>query len=570
MRTRSSSKKSALPPVLILGTGINGAAVARELALHGLGVWIVDRRDIASGATAYSSRLIHGGLRYLEHGEFDLVRESLEERTRLLRLAPHLVRPLRLFIPVQNRLGGVTGSLRRFLSRGRTQAAAQEAASRGLWLIRAGLWLYDYFAGDPVLPDPEVFAVGARGAPAVDRRKYRWLCAYYDAQVAYPERFTLDLLEDARRVAAAAGTEFRLWTYHEAQLAGRAAVVRSAGGSKEIARSDVSAVVNATGAWVDRTLETLHIPAPRLMGGTQGSHLITFHTGLRSLLGGEGIYCGAADGRPVFLLPWGAGTLVGTTDIPYQGDPADAVASDAEIDYLLAAVNYVFPQAGLARGDVAAHYSGVRPLPHTDDRDTAGITRRHWAHWHKEAAVPFCSLVGGKLTTCRSLAEDTATALLERLDRPAEPVSRDRPLPGAEGYPGDDAALAAAWRDLASRHRLDEAQVTRLWGLLGTRLDAALAEAGSSGGTLDGTQIPLDLARWMIEHEWATTLADLVERRLVLLAEPRLTAPALRQLANLLVNAGRLASSDVDAAVDQCQRRLVQRHGRRVDSQSDS
>ncbi len=204
--------------VLILGAGINGAALARELVLNGVGVTLVDTADLAFGATAYSSRLIHGGLRYLEYGEFDLVRESLAERGRLLRLAPHLVRPLRLHVPVERRLGGLRMSASRFLLGQHAPQSWQRPTPRGMWLVRTGLWLYDRYARDPSLPRHSVHRVGEGGVP-VDPAKYRWLCAYSDAQVVYPERLVVAFLEDARALAAGSGTTFQFFNYHEAARA---------------------------------------------------------------------------------------------------------------------------------------------------------------------------------------------------------------------------------------------------------------------------------------------------------------------------------------------------------------
>ena len=187
-------------PVLILGAGINGAAIARELLLNRVPVCVVDTADICSGATAFSSRLIHGGLRYLEHGELDLVRESLAERTRLLRLAPQFVKPLRLFIPTRKRFSGLVRAARSFL--GRTSNPTPRPVPRGFWLVRMGLWLYDTYAKDPQLPRRSVHRLDDVHVPRVDAGKYRWLSSFYDAQIVYPERFVLALLEDARRLGA--------------------------------------------------------------------------------------------------------------------------------------------------------------------------------------------------------------------------------------------------------------------------------------------------------------------------------------------------------------------------------
>src|SRR6186997_1335717 len=185
-------------PVVILGGGINGAAAARELILNGQSVWLVDTADLAFGATAYSSRLIHGGLRYLEFGEFSLVKESLEERARLLHLAPHLVKPLRLFIPVQNQWGGLTQAAGKFLG---LPLGSKKTVHRGLRVVQVGLWLYDRYAAGGELPPRSLHAPGDEGVPHVSPQIARKLWAYSDAQIRYPERLVLDFLHDARLLA---------------------------------------------------------------------------------------------------------------------------------------------------------------------------------------------------------------------------------------------------------------------------------------------------------------------------------------------------------------------------------
>src|SRR5436190_21246071 len=324
-------------PVLILGAGINGAALARELALNGVDVVVVDQRDIAAGATAYSSRLIHGGLRYLEYGDFALVRESLEERTRLLRLAPQFVRPLRLFIPVRNRFGGFAAAARRFLGmKDRPRPAdANTPMLRGLWTVRFVLWLYDRYASDPTLPKHESHRPSDADVVPVDSAKYRWVCSFSDAQVVYPERFTIALLRDGLQIAQAHGREFTVLTYHDVALKNCTATIRRAGQLEIVREFEPSAIVNATGAWVDDTLGSLGVESKRLMGGTKGSHFVTSHAGLKALLAGRAIYTEASDGRPIFILPFVHGTLIGTTDEPYEGDPANAVATPRELEYLV-------------------------------------------------------------------------------------------------------------------------------------------------------------------------------------------------------------------------------------------
>ena len=291
-----------MEPVLILGAGINGSAIARELLLGGLNVILVDTADIAAGATAYSSRLIHGGLRYLEYGEFSLVRESLAERGRLLRLAPQFVHPLELFVPVENRFGGLLSSVGRFFGWRWWPGGKHSGQGRGLWLIGAGLRMYDAYAHDRTLPRHRVQRVGTSDGIPVDPRRFHWLASYYDAQVTYPERFVLALLEDARQIAAERGLRFEVLTRHRASLDGTTATIAplTAGDGQHVAFSP-AAIINATGAWVDNTLAQIRVTSPRLMGGTKGSHLFTFHQGLAGALAGRGVYAEASDGRPILI-----------------------------------------------------------------------------------------------------------------------------------------------------------------------------------------------------------------------------------------------------------------------------
>ena len=555
-------------PVLVLGAGINGAAIARELLLSGVSVCVVDTADVSSGTTPYSSRLIHGGLRYLEYGEFDLVRESLEERTRLLKLAPQFVRPLQLFIPVTNRFGGLVGSARRFLGWERKRTSDVPPA-RGVWLVRLGLWFYDKYARDPTLPGHMVHTVRDPDAPRVDATRYRWFCSYYDAQLVYPERFVLGLLEDARRIAEPEGIAFELWTYHEARLVGKYVELfrlqKDTPREGPVRRFEAAAIINATGAWVDQTLRRLSVPSVPLIGGTKGSHFVTSHSRLREALRGKGIYAEAIDSRPFFLLPLAGATLVGTTDLPFEGDPRDAVASPQELEYLIESANRIVPEARLSAADVDVHYCGVRPLPQTRGATPGSITRRHWLEENRDCAVPLFSVIGGKLTTCRSLAELSAKTVLARLDHSVSANSRDRIIPGGEDYPDGQESCLKRQAELATRLGLSLPQVQSVWSLVGTRAETILSPAaGADTQSVAGTTLPRAFVRWVIENEWVSGLADLVERRLMLLFAPELSEGCLRELAGLLVEAGKIRCDEVDVEVQSLISQLERRHGKRI------
>ena len=447
-------------------------------------------------------------------------------------------------------------------------ADAHRLRNAACGLICAGLGFYDLYARDLHLPRHAAARVGAAGSVPVDPRRYRWLCTYWDAQIPYPERFVVALVEDARALAAEQGAEFSLYTYHRVRLGRRSSgnsSGRGYGGGESVRSVQPAAIVNATGAWVDLTLAQLDVITRPLIGGTKGSHFLTFHPPLAEALGGQGVYAEAEDGRPVFVLPWDRGTLVGTTDIPFAGDPATAVATEAELDYLVGVVRQLFPQLDLTRADVHLHYAGVRPLPQTGGGTPASVTRRHWMEEHAGGSVPMYSIVGGKLTTCRSLAEQSAATILQRLGRSPSAHSRQRPIPGGESYPADETELQATWQRLASRFRLPPESVQSIWTLCGSRTESVLAELDDlAGPSLTGTRLPTSFVRWIIRHEWVATLDDLIERRLMLLYDPHVSRSTLDELAGLLVESGRLAAADLQPAVSATCRRLQDHFGKRL------
>jgi glycerol-3-phosphate dehydrogenase len=626
---------SALPrPVLILGGGIHGAAVARELVLNDIPVVLADTGDLAAGATSKSSRLIHGGLRYLEYGDVHLVRESLVERGKLLKLAAQFVRPLRLYVPVQFRWSGLLRSALGFFKLARTRIGrrlmgrTERRAPRGFWPVRIGLWMYDLFSwgdglpksrGMTVTPLDITSQVGSAGHPAttasgtaaktatatdrhvaeatstatasqqprVDAARYRWMCAYSDAQMLYPERCVIALLTDAARTAKSKGLPFQVIPH--ATIRWQGSTIEITAGEKmpqettppvtqpkstppettppdarPVVTLQPHLVVNCSGAWGDLTLKGIDAAATPLFAGTKGSHIVTRHPGLKALLGGHGIYAETGDRRLAFVLPFGDAVLVGTTDERWSGPPDEAVASDEEIEYLLTVVATVFGLK-LSRDDIESHYSGVRPLPRTADTSNAAISRDHSLAEHRLHGVPVVTLVGGKLTTFRSVAERIASRVLAMLHRPRIATTERRTLIGGEEFPDDPSRWPELWRQWAAESGTTVDEVAALWPLYGMQVKSILADvAAQPTGPVAGSPLTRRTVHWVIEHEWVTTLDDLIERRLMLVFAPRLSRATLHDLAESLVETGRLARDELPAAVDRTVERLQRHYGRTI------
>src|ERR671910_2426559 len=376
--------------LIVVGAGINGAGIARDAAMRSLRVLLLDKGDIASGTTQWATRLIHGGLRYLEYYEVSLVRESLKDREILLHIAPHLVRPLGFLVPIYER------------------------AKHGPLMIRLGMIGYDTLSLDKSLDNHHMLSreEALEREPGLNPEGLLGAAFYYDAQVEYAERIAVENAISAREHGAVVLTYCKVnrLVLDDGRVTGvEFADVR--GGGSYRARAPVT--VNVAGPWVDEVLGEIH--EGRMIGGTKGSHLIV--DPFPGAPQGEALYVEARkDGRPYFIVPWNGRYLIGTTDLRYEGDLDYISASEEEIQYLLDETNYVIPGAGLSRDDVLYTYAGVRPLPYNPEGETGGVTRSHvvFDHAkggsaaggkvkHTDAGLPhvggLLSIIGGKLTT---------------------------------------------------------------------------------------------------------------------------------------------------------------------------
>jgi glycerol-3-phosphate dehydrogenase len=422
--------------VLVLGGGINGIATFRDLALQGIDVVLVERGDYCSGASAASSHMIHGGVRYLENGEFRLVRESVQERNRLLRLAPHYVKPLKTTIPIFSTFSGILSAPLRFL----THKQRGNPKERGALLIKVGLTGYDSFSRDGGNVPRHRFAGAAsskRNFPEL-RSDVKYTATYFDAAVVNPERLALDLVADAR----ATGAHARSANYVEAiGTTSTGVLLRDVvSGHEFTVEADV--VINTTGPWTDMTNSALGTPS-KFMGGTKGSHIVLDNPELFAACNGGEVFFENNDGRIVLIYPLNGKVLVGTTDL--EADIAEpAVCTDEEVEYFFELVTHVFPKIAVDRSQIVFRYSGIRPLPRHDETAPGFVSRDYRIERSELAAgavkaVPMLSVVGGKWTTFRALAEHITNDTLAILGEKRTVSTESLAIGGGVGFPADGA-----------------------------------------------------------------------------------------------------------------------------------
>ena len=465
--------------VVVIGGGINGVAIARECARAGRRTLLLEQNDFASGTTSRSTRIIHGGLRYLAHGELGLVREALRERQALLRERPHLVRRLSFLLPLKP--GGRHSALG----------------------IRAGLWLYGAFAH--ARPEPD-----AREAEKLERlldAGQSWTIFHYDdAQCEFPERLVAEWLVEARLDGLEARNHSRVLEIERRDGVVQAVVVRDLLTHDEY-RVAADAVVNAAGPWVDRV--AAGIRRDPMVGGVRGSHIVVprFEGAPEAA-----VYSEAADSRPIFIIPWNGQLLVGTTEVRDDTDPSQTQPSEGEIEYLLSSLRRLIPCRSFHRSDILYAFAGIRPLAFSPGEEPSAISRRSLIVGHADdGAAGMWSIVGGKLTTAAALARKMA----RRLGIPAADAAEvDVPCPKADGI---ESALTHWSRQVSKMSKVSERSARAIAEWHGRRA-LVIARLAASDETLRHPICPHSdhLAAEAVEAvrcECAVTLADVLLRR---------------------------------------------------------
>ena len=493
--------------VIIIGAGINGCGLFRDLCLQGVDCLLIDRSDICSGASAAPSRLIHGGIKYLETGEFRLVRESAIERNRLLRNAPHYVKPLETVLPVRSWFGGIVPSLKRFLG------LKARLTDRGALVTELGLRIYDFY-------NRKVRALPDHGflGPKRLRAEYPAIApgiiaagTYYEGRISHAERLGLELVMDG--LAANPGSALRTCTTASADAAGQ--LILTDGITGETAAASAPVIVNAGGAWIDKINAQLGV-ASQHMGGSKGSHLIVGNLELAAALKDRMIYFGTADGRVNLVYPFFGNVLIGSTDMP-QSDPDKAICSEEEMSYLMGVIAEIFPAITLTRNEIVLTYCGVRPLPRSDGADIGAVSRDHAIARDRLPATgtPVLSLVGGKWTTFRAFSEQAADLVLSLLGGARRQSTTDLAIGGGRDYPKDKASEQVFIRQLAASSQIGLERASTLLARYGTT-SVAVAAFMEESGDVPLASLP-GYSRgefaYMCRNEQVRRLADLLLRR---------------------------------------------------------
>ncbi len=552
----ASLKSSPDLDILIVGAGINGIATFRDLALNGVKVLLVDRADFASGTSAASSHMAHGGIRYLENGEFRLVKEAVQERNRMLKNAPHIVRPLPTTIPIFKIFSGLLNAPLKFFN------LLDRPSERGALVIKIGLILYDAFTREQKTVPKHQFS--ARKKSLIRWRRLnpaiRYVATYYDGAITEPERLAIELLLDAE----ADSPDARALNYARV-IGGKLNFVTL----KDEITGDVFDVrprllINAAGPWIDETNANLGLNA-RFIGGTKGSHLVLDNPELRAAIGNHEFFFENDDGRIVLIFPLYDKVLVGTSDLPIE-DPDDALCTEEEVDYFLEMIKIVFPDISISKEQIVFRFSGVRPLEYSDAKTTAQISRDHTIQvlsgvWTGQN-YPIYSLVGGKWTSFRAFAEEVTDKALDYLGMTRKKSTASLAIGGGRNYERrkderkQQLEGIAAWTNI-SLERLDE-----LYQRYGTRVEEVAMFISK------GNDTPLDSLPsysrgeiiFLAKQEKITRLEDLILRRTHIAKLGMLTSPLLVELADILAETLGWSDKERDAEMLHASQIMASKH----------
>ncbi|MGB7875628.1 MAG: glycerol-3-phosphate dehydrogenase/oxidase [Anaerolineales bacterium] len=507
-----SLKESPSPTVLIIGGGINGVGTFRDLTLNGVDALLIDRADFCSGASAASSHMAHGGIRYLENGEFRLVHEAVGERNRMIENAPHIVRPLPTTIPVFKFWSGLLNAPLKFLG------WLDRPSERGALVIKLGLMLYDAYTRAQGTVPPHRFE-----GQAASHKKFphlhpdvHYTATYYDGSIRSPERYTIELILDAE----AEGSHARALNYVSFIHAEGNNVVLRDELNHQTFNLQPELIINAAGPWIDRVNSDLGV-GDRYIGGTKGSHLVLDHPELRAAIGENEFFFENKDGRIVLIFPFLDKVMIGTSDIPIE-NPDEARCTKEEIDYFFGMIGRVFPDIKLAYGQIVFQFSGVRPLEYSHAKTAGQITRDHSIKEDKLGDIPVYSLVGGKWTSYRAFSEQTTDKALNYLGKARVADTKHLPIGGGHNY--------AAVKDSSECD-------AKLFARYGSRCHEISAYQNGDDSPLEHyPDMTRQEAAFLAEKEKVVHLDDLILRRSLMAYLGYLNRPLVDELAGILAD----------------------------------
>jgi len=542
--------------VLVIGAGINGIGTFRDLALQGVDVLLVEKGDFCSGSSAASTRQAHGGLRYLEHGDFRLVRESLLERNRLVINAPHAVEPMMTTVPVYKWFSGLLNAPLKFMG------WLQKPNERGYLVVKLGMMLYDWFTrNNRVTPTHEMLS----RTEALKRHPHLnpdiiGAATYYDCQMLQAERIGVELVLDAEAASA------------DARALNYCSVVSGAGDSVQI-KDELSGeiftvqpkvVINAGGAWIDFVNRSMQHQT-RFIGGTKGSHIVVDHPELLKTLNGSVLYFENTDGRLGIFEPFGDKIIIGATDIRAD-DPDSVVCTDEEIDYFLKFSSHVLPGITVDRSQIVFHFCGVRPLPASDVEFVGLVSRDHSlrvVESDESIRFPVYSLIGGKWTTFRAFSEQVTDKTLAFLGQSRKTSTENTPIGGGKDYPRTDAARDSWLKQVQSSTGMNAERLQTLFKRYGTRAEAIaqFIVAGSDAPLHHLSTYSQREIIFLAVNESIIHLDDLILRRSLIGMMGLIDGDVLAQLGEIVGGVLGWSEAQIKQEIERASNILQRKHG---------
>lgn len=514
--------------VIILGGGVNGVSTFRDLCLNGVSAVLIDEKDFCAGASSASSRMAHGGLRYLESREFRLVKESARERNLLLRHARHCVKPLKVTVPVQTYLRGVGTSILRFVGFNRA------SAEMSLIALRGALFIYELMGrAEKILPTYRVTYLRHK-MPLGLKPDTKALVSYFDGIIESPEGLIHEMLEESLdQHAASAAINHVTWAVLDGRI-----TIKDSLTARSVSISP-RVIVNAGGGSIDRINQRLNLETAYIRN-VKGAHLVLSKPELSARMDGAAYYYDDGNSRMVIIIPIGETVLMGTTEIDTQ-DPLDKSISNDEIDYLLNSAASLFSDIPVSRNDIVALTTGLRPLQAGGQGDANSAQRDHRIFenklTNKNSPIPVFSLAGGKWTTFRAFGESACDKVLAELERPRTVISARRDYLGAVDWsPNGSKGRAESVRKTALRTGLTSSRSAELWDRYGAIAETVADYCAISDDTAVAiiSDYSVREIEWLILARGACYLDDLVLRRTNLVLSGLITVDTLGILAKIL------------------------------------